>query len=173
MNCDGIEHDPAVAKFSAYRRALYQKLLPLMAENPWITNVELAVDIKVSPGVVVKVSPFARSTLSIIVGRGSAPNVISDRARYEKVCSMLGVEPVAENEGPTRLPCTAGFRNGGDRGPNGRIRTPVPRERAKTEVSLMRLIRPLVAAIRAEGVEEVAIHSNGSVFIRFPDEEEK
>jgi hypothetical protein len=174
--------------------AYYEKALPIVAENPWLTSAEIAPRLDVATTVLYTPLRYAREALGIKAGVGAGASRIVNRALYEHGCEVLGITPVAENVGPTRLPYTAKDRNGGDRGQPGRGVIPAstaakviaaitpppplpaslipapeappeapakPAESATTEA-----LRLLLEAMRAEGVEHVAISADGSVALR-------
>jgi hypothetical protein len=197
-----LVHAPAVDTLTPAARKVYDRVLPLIAANPWATTAELSAKTKVASGSLFRPVRFARATLGITPGIGAGANRLTDRARYEAACAALRVTPIAGDVGPTRPPGSAEQRNGGDRAQPGRtVRSIVPPaigqviaeklatlepqpvnvvpvtvapasapaaalpqgEAAKDTLEALRL---LLEAMRAEGVEHIAISDDGKVNFR-------
>ena len=172
-------NDPALS--------LYTRSLPLVAAHPWITGAEVAVVLGVPFGSLFVPLRFAREALGIKAGIGAGASRIVNRALYELGCAALGCVPVAENEGPTRPPHTAKDRAGGARAalapasamaalvtaltpaaePPKPVAAPAPVPALSGDLrDTKEALRLLLEAMRAEGVEHVAIGDDGEVSIR-------
>jgi hypothetical protein len=186
----------AFASLNADAIALYQRVLPIIAANPWITTAEVAARLSVASGSLFYPMRVARDALGIKAGVGAGASRIVDRTLYEHGCAVLDVTPIVGDIGPTRPPYTAKDRNGGDRGQPGRGVVPAPKASKviapitpppPLPASLLpapaptptpapapsddlrdtkEALRLLLEAMRSEGVEHVTLDADGTVSVR-------
>ena len=180
----------AFASLNADAIALYQRVLPIIAANPWITTAEVATRLSVTSGSLFQPMRVARDALGIKAGVGAGASRIVDRALYEQGCEVLTVTPIVGDIGPTRPPYTAKDRNGGDRAQPGRgvvpafdvshvapvaalvtappaPPAPTPAPAASDDLrDTKEALRLLLEAMRSEGVESVTLDADGAVNVR-------
>jgi len=180
---------PAPLRLSSTENAAYERALPLLAANPWLTVAEVAKALNIHAPTLFSPVRAARTALGVKAGQGAGAPRIIDRAAYERVCGSLGIAPVAENVGPTHAPGTAFQRAGGWRSATKAIASPAeaaavaaairtlppppPKVEPKPEAlpgepvkDTKEALRLLLEAMRSEGVEHVAISDDGNVSIR-------
>ena len=181
-----LNHAPGVGELKGAGLVHYRTVLHAIAENPWLINADIAERLKLEPGSVGVQCSLARETLGILGRRGRLSARVLDRARYEAACAALGVTPVTEDAAPALAPLASYSSANGDRAqlqslstsptlaklvnavaepPPPPVSTPglLPGEPTKDTLEVLKL---LLEAMRAEGVEFVSIDERGKVSIR-------
>ena len=181
-----LNHAPGVSELKGTPLGHYRTVLLALAENPWLINMTVAARLKLEPGSVGVQCSLARETLGLLGRRGRMPARVLDRPRYEAACAALGVTPVADNEAPPLAPLASYSTTNGDRAQLASFST-MAKPAAKPEATpepptppvattgllpgeptkdTLEVLKLLLEAMRAEGVEFVSIDERGKVAIR-------
>lgn len=186
-----LNHAPGVSELKGTTLGHYRTVLLALAENPWLINTTVAERLKLEPGSVGVQCSLARETLGLLGRRGRMPARVLDRPRYEAACLALGVTPVTEDAAPPLAPLASYSSANGDRAQLASFSTMAKLAKAVSESKpaatpepptppvattgllpgeptkdTLEVLKLLLEAMRAEGVEFVSIDERGKVSIR-------